>query len=283
MEAERSRELSNIAAEVRKDVVRMISLAGTGDLSRSLALVDILVFLYWERLRVAPETPLEGGRDRFVLSDVLACPSLYAVLAGRGFFPRSELWSYARLGAMLQGVPTMRRTPGIDATPGFHGQGPGIAAGIALSLADVDPSPSVACLLDIRETQEGVFWESLRFSFQRRLGNLVLLVTLPQVEGAENARDSAGSILKEHCRILGCPTADMDGHDFSDMERVYTEKEGASAGGGMPLVLFADVRLGCGLGDRDAGRMLTLNGRPDVDWALREIESRRQREGGDGA
>ena len=39
------------------------------------------------------------------------------MLAERGFFGREELWSYARLGSLLQAAPDRPRTPGEKAKP----------------------------------------------------------------------------------------------------------------------------------------------------------------------
>lgn len=53
----------------------------------------------------------------------MAAPALYATLMLQGFFPEAELWQLRQCGAMLQGVPDMNRTPGIDMSTGSLGQG----------------------------------------------------------------------------------------------------------------------------------------------------------------
>ena len=168
--------LAEKALAVRRDVIRMTGLARSGFPASSLSIVDILVWLYWKAMSLRTDEPSWDDRDRFVLGKGRGCPALYAVLANRSFFPREELWSYRRLGAMLQGFPEVRRTPGVDAPGGSPGQGLGLANGLSLALKGKSPQPSVFCLVGDAELQEGVFWESAMTSAHFSLENIVLIV-----------------------------------------------------------------------------------------------------------
>ena len=68
-----------------------------------------------------------------MLSKGHCCPSLYAVLSLKGFFDWKELESLRHIGAMLQGHPDMKKTPGIDMSTGSLGQGVSAACGMALA------------------------------------------------------------------------------------------------------------------------------------------------------
>jgi len=127
-------QLLSIALEVRKDVLRMISIADSGHLGSSFSCVDILVYLYFHLMKVNPAEPDWMERDRFVLSKGHACPSLYAVLARKGYLEREELWNYRKLGSLLQGHPLYINTLGIDAPSGSLGMGAGISCGMAMAL-----------------------------------------------------------------------------------------------------------------------------------------------------
>jgi transketolase N-terminal domain/subunit len=63
-------------------------------------------------------------RDRFVLGKGHAAPTLYLMLAEKGFFPKEDLKTLRQLNSCLQGTPAPRR-PGRGA---FHR-----AAGISAS------------------------------------------------------------------------------------------------------------------------------------------------------
>ncbi|HHZ04468.1 MAG TPA: transketolase, partial [Acetomicrobium hydrogeniformans] len=81
MEREQQLKLRRIALDIRKDVLRMISMADSGHLGSAFSCVDILVYLYFYLMNINPDEPGWRERDRFVLSKGHACPSLYAVLA----------------------------------------------------------------------------------------------------------------------------------------------------------------------------------------------------------
>ena len=101
-------------------------------------------------MRVDPANPKCPDRDRFVLSKGHCAPGLYAALAERGYFSAEELKSLRHIGAMLQGHPDMKGTPGVDMSSGSLGQGVSAAVGMALvesstkGLPRVFPAPATA-------------------------------------------------------------------------------------------------------------------------------------------
>ena len=62
-------------------------------------------------MNIDPKNPKWADRDRFVLSKGHCCPSLYAVLALKGYFDWDELTKLRQVGAMLQGHPDMKGLP----------------------------------------------------------------------------------------------------------------------------------------------------------------------------
>ncbi|MEK7309251.1 MAG: 1-deoxy-D-xylulose-5-phosphate synthase N-terminal domain-containing protein, partial [Planctomycetota bacterium] len=78
------------AKTIRQHIIRMISKAGSGHPGGSLSAVEILVALYFHKLRINPKDPKWPERDRFLLSKGHAAPVWYAVLAEAGFFPISQ-------------------------------------------------------------------------------------------------------------------------------------------------------------------------------------------------
>lgn len=71
-----SEELSELAKQVRLDVIEMIYKAGSGHPGGSLSATEILVSLYFE---------LMESDDKFFLSNGHVCPALYAVMAENGW------------------------------------------------------------------------------------------------------------------------------------------------------------------------------------------------------
>ena len=78
--------LEQIAREVRIDILKMLTKAGSGHTGGSLSIVEILVAIYFHVSDITPDNWRDPRRDRFVLSKGHATPALYAVLARLGFF-----------------------------------------------------------------------------------------------------------------------------------------------------------------------------------------------------
>lgn len=104
MDKDREKFLAKTALEVRKDVVRTIGVANANHLASSLSVVEILVYLYWEVMRVDPQRPNWEGRDRLVFSKGHACPALYAVLARLGFLAEKNFGVTGGLVLCCKGI-----------------------------------------------------------------------------------------------------------------------------------------------------------------------------------
>lgn len=251
MDPVRSRELGTLAKEVRKDVVRMIGLSKVGCLGVSLALVDLLVFLYWELMRVDPADARMAERDRLVLSKWRGSPALYSVLARRGFFSREELWSFGRLGALLQGSPDCRRVPGVDAPSGPSGMGLGMAVGLSIALR-MDGLPSrVFCLMGDGELRDGLSWEAAFSASFHRLDRLVAVINVTDHGGEPWGPADDPESMGRKLATFGWAVSQGDGHDFPSMETALAQVMGANApkavilrtleGGGVPLPRGGDA------------------------------------------
>src|ERR1041384_5369878 len=86
--------LQDMAAGVRRSVVRMVDRAGLGHIGGDLSVTDILVTLFGAVLDIDPLDPARPDRDRFILSKGHSAGALYATLAHCGFFARAELESF---------------------------------------------------------------------------------------------------------------------------------------------------------------------------------------------
>lgn len=171
-----NKELADLSKSIRRDVLEMISLAGSGHPGGSLSAVDIIVSLYFTIMRHRPNDPKWPERDRFILSKGHAVPALYAVLSRAGYFPREELFTLRKIGSPLQGHPDSNKCPGIDASTGPLGQGLSFANGIAMA-AKVDRKDySVYVMLGDGELQEGQVWEAAMTAGHHGLNNVVAIV-----------------------------------------------------------------------------------------------------------
>lgn len=265
-------ELERTALEVRKDVVRMIGLSRASSLGSSLSVVDILVALYFSILSTRPWDPKWPERDRFVLSKPNACPALYAILARKGFFDRDELWSYRRLGAMLQGTLDPRRTAGVEAPGGGPGLGLGIANGIALGAAMGQSQARVFCLMGDGELNEGTIWESVATASFHRLKNLFAVVDFNGTRmGSLIEGFGSPGALGARFEAFGWKVFHADGHCFKSLVSAFSGMIDNPAG---PAVLVAKTQWGRGVASAESGDASALKppNRERVENALLELE-----------
>ena len=121
-----------ICKDIRVDLVKCIGSLGVGHIGGCLSIVDLLGVLYFKHMNIDPKNPTMEGRDRLVVSKGHAGPAVYATLANRGYFDKSELLTLNQGGTNLPSHCDMNKTTGIDMTTGSLGQGFSCAVGIAL-------------------------------------------------------------------------------------------------------------------------------------------------------
>ncbi len=203
---------------------RMGAIIGTfngksGHPGGSLSAADVFTYLYFKEMNVDPSRPDWADRDRFVLSKGHCCPSLYAVLALKGYFDWSELESLRHVGAMLQGHPDMKGTPGIDMSSGSLGQGVSAACGMALAAKIDKKDYRVYTVLGDGECEEGEVWEAAMFAGHHGLDNLTVIVDCNGLQ-IDGTTEEVGGVepLDTKFESFGFDTAIIDGHDFDAIE-----------------------------------------------------------------
>ena len=159
------------ATDIRKDILTMITEAGSGHPGGSLSCTDILTALYFGGVMdYDANDPAKVGRDRFILAKGHAAPALYATLAHAGFFPTDELHTLRKLGTRLQGHPDSNLLPGVEVSTGSLGQGLSVAAGLAAGLRLTGEDGLVFTVLGDGECEEGQVWEAAMFAAHQKLG-----------------------------------------------------------------------------------------------------------------
>jgi transketolase len=165
------------AREIRKDIVRMTTEAGSGHPSSSLSATEIVTALYFGGfLRYDSKNPHWPDRDRFILSKGHAAPVLYAALAEAGYFPKDEIMTLRKLGSPLEGHPNMLRLGGVEASTGSLGQGLSLGVGHALAARVDKRSYHTYVVIGDGELGEGQVWEAAASAAKYRLDNLTAIV-----------------------------------------------------------------------------------------------------------
>ena len=158
-----------------------------------------------------------------MLSKGHTCPALYAVLAQKGFFDREELKKFRHLGAMLQGHPDMKGTPGVDMSTGSLGQGISAAVGMALAAKTQGADWRVFAVLGDGELQEGQVWEAAMFAAHHKLDNLIAVVDNNGLQIDGNVSDVCSVYpIDEKFRAFGWEVFTADGHDFESLDAAFS-------------------------------------------------------------
>ncbi|BAH08208.1 transketolase [Clostridium kluyveri] len=211
-------KLEKIAVSIRKNIIKMLTKAGSGHPGGSLSIVEILTVLYFYEMNINPQNFRDLNRDRFVLSKGHAAPALYSTLAERGYFNADELQSLRKLGSMLQGHPNMNDVPGIDMSTGSLGQGVSAAVGMALGGKIDNKDYRVYAILGDGELEEGEVWEAAMAAAHYKLDNLIAFVDANglQIDGPCEEVMSAYPI-SDKFKAFKWNVIEADGHNLKEL------------------------------------------------------------------
>jgi len=233
------------AKVIRRHVVRMLAKAGSGHPGSSLSTVDLLVALFYNKLKHNPQQPAWPDRDRFVLSKGHGCPALYAVLAEMGYFGIDKLDTLRQFGSILQGHPCMKTTPGIEISGGSLGQGLSVGLGIALAAKLDKKDYRTYVMLGDGELAEGQVWEAAMAASHYKADNLCAIIDQNglQIDGFIHEIMSSYPI-PDKWRGFGWHVIEINGHDYKAISSAYDEAETVK---GKPTVIVAKTIKGKGV------------------------------------
>jgi len=219
------KELEKKAWLIRKDIIRMISAAGSGHPGGSLSAADVMTALYFDEMNIDPAEPKKEDRDYFVLSKGHVCPALYAALAHRGYFDTSELITLRKLGSRLQGHPGVNKgLPGLEASTGSLGHGLSIAVGMALAFRLDGKANRAYSILGDGELDEGSVWEAAMSAAHYKLSNLCAIVDNNglQIDGAVEDVMNINPI-PEKWEAFGWNVIKIDGHSMKEIKEAFVK------------------------------------------------------------
>lgn len=208
------------AKKIRAEILKMLYACQSGHPGGSLSCVEMLMALYYDTMKgLDPKNPKNPDRDRFVLSKGHAGPTLYAILADMGYFPKEDLRNLRQLHSHLQGHPDSKKTPGVDVNTGSLGQGASISIGLALGAKLKKAYWQTYAVLGDGECQEGLVWEAAMAAAHYRLDNLTWMLDYNrlQIDGSNDQVMSLGDIDLKF-EAFGWTVYDVDGHNVRAMD-----------------------------------------------------------------
>ena len=238
-------ELQKRAYQLRRDVLEMVTAAGSGHPGGSLSAAEILAAVFFYKLRHDPKNPNWPERDRFILSKGHAAPILYAALAESGYFPRNDLARLRKLDSHLQGHPDQTTTPGVEVSAGSLGQGFSFAQGVALSGKMAGDGYRVYVLIGDGEMDEGQIWEAALFASHHKLDNLTGIVDVNGIQNDSFVKDIlVTEPIVDKWRAFGWHVIDVDGHDAGTIAEALDE---AAETRGRPTMIVCRTVKGKGV------------------------------------
>ncbi|HQX43190.1 MAG: transketolase [Saprospiraceae bacterium] len=242
-------ELTQIASQVRRDIIRQTWMAKSGHPGGSLGCADFLTALYFNTLHYKLPFSMEGqGEDLFFLSNGHISPVLYSVLARTGHFPVEELNTFRQINSRLQGHPaTHEHIPGVRIATGSLGQGLSVALGAAMGKRMSGDSSLVYVLTGDGELQEGQNWEAIMCAAHYKIDNLIVTVDWngQQIDGPNDEVISLGD-LPGKWHAFGWEVMHMEGNQMDDVVHIL-EMAKRKLHQGKPVVILMRTVMGFGV------------------------------------
>lgn len=243
-------DLKNIASQVRRDIIRMVTMAKSGHPGGSMSCADFLTALYFGVMdHDASSWTRDGkGQDVFILSAGHLTPVYYSLLSRAGYFPASELATFRKFGSRLQGHPSVEKgLPGITQASGSLGQGLSVAAGVALAKKLDKEDKTVFVMCGDGESEEGQIWEAAIFAAHHKCDNLIAMTDWngQQIDGSVEEVAGLGD-LEAKWKAFGWEVLVAPGHDMEKILETFAQAK-ALGGKGKPVMVLFKTEMGHGV------------------------------------
>jgi len=236
--------IEKMALKMRLDILEMIGVGKVGHLGGSSSCTEIVATLYFYKMNLDPKNPYYEDRDRFLLSKGHAALAQYAALAELEVIPREELKKLKTLGAMLQGHPDMKKTPGIEANTGSLGQGLSIAVGMALGLKLDKKKSKVYVIVGDGELAEGQIWEAAMAASNYKLDNLIAFIDNNGLQATGPIKDRFNIYpITSKWEAFGWYVKEIDGHNVREVIEALEDVDNIQ---GKPKAIIAKTVKGKG-------------------------------------
>ena len=217
--------LEKKSRQIRRLTMDSIGKLGVGHVGGCLSVVEALVVLYYREMNIDPKNPSLEGRDRFVMSKGHAGPTVYSVLADKGYFDVCLLDTLNQPETSLPSHCDMLRTPGIDMTAGSLGQGFSCAVGMAKGSKIKKDNARIYTIVGDGESQEGQIWEAAMFAGHYKLSNLIAFTDYNKLQIDGTVEEVMGiAPLDMKWKAFGWNVIVVkDGHDVAEIAAAIAE------------------------------------------------------------
>lgn len=240
-----TRELAELAAQLRVDSIRAAAGPSSGHVTSSLSAADLMAVLLARHLRYDWSDPGNRNNDHLIFSKGHASPLLYSMFKAAGVIDDDELTTtYRRFGSRLQGHPTPI-LPWVDVATGSLGQGLPIGVGIAWVAKRLEKLPyHVWVLCGDSELAEGSIWEAFDKAGLNRLSNLTVIVDVNRLgQRGPTELEWDLDVYARRVEAFGAHPIQIDGHDLDQIDAAFARARSADT----PTVILAKTIKGKGV------------------------------------
>ena len=240
-----TQELEALSWKLRTDVVDIIMAGGGGHIGGDMSVLNALLVLYKNHLRITPATVDDPDRDRFVLSKGHAMESYYAVLADCGFLNLEDVKArFSKFGSPYIGHPN-NKLPGIEMNSGSLGHGLPVSVGMALAGKMDKKSYRVYTVMGDGELAEGSVWEGAMAGGHYKLDNLCAVIDRNHLQISGTTEYVMNQkVQEERWAAFGWNVISVNGNDVDALQQAFAD---AAAFKGKPTVIVAHTTKGCGV------------------------------------
>jgi transketolase len=237
----------DLARQLRVDIIRSSTAAGTGHATSSMSAADLLAVLVTRHLRYDWSNPKSPNNDHLVYSKGHVSPLVYSVYRAVGVISEDELIeTYRQFGSRLQGHPTPI-LPWVDIATGSLGLGIAASVGIALAGKELDRLDFHTWVLcGDSEMAEGSVWEALGKAANYGLTNLTVMVDVNRL--GQRGPTELGWDLDAYARrveAFGCKATIINGHNIVEIDSALATSRDADR----PTVILAKTIKGKGFSE----------------------------------
>jgi transketolase len=264
-----SAKYKEIALEARKTVLRLIYQAQSSHVGSNFSTIDILTVLY---SLANIDKDLKEDRDKIVVSKGWVAASVYYFLAEKGIIPKEDLETFCQDGSKYIGLvePNVR---GIEAAGGSMGFGLPFGVGFALAKKLKKEKGKIFVLMSDGEMQCGTTWESVLIGAHQKLDNLFVIVDANGLQAMGEVKDILNiEPLKDKWQAFGWEVREIDGHNFSEIEKSLTESPSQKE---KPVVIIAKTIKGKGVSFMENNNLYHYKNlsKEEYDNALKELNA----------
>lgn len=237
-------KLESLRWDLRQDCVDIIMAGGGGHIGGDMSVIDALMVLYENHLRITPETVDDPDRDRFVLSKGHAMEAYYAVLCHEGFLDLDDVKArFSKLKSPYIGHPN-NKLPGIEMNSGSLGHGLPVAVGMALAAKMDGRNYRTYVFMGDGELAEGSVWEGAMSGGNFELDNLCALVDRNRLQISGSTEDVMKQDSQEdRWAAFGWNVLSIPGNDIRALDAAFSLAEETK---GKPTVIIANTTKGFG-------------------------------------